>query len=69
VKRRSVGYTLHLAVPRTAVVVSVNDGSKIVQQRISHVYRRQRPTPLPSRAAKIRHQSQLGVDGFDVTHA
>ena len=39
-----------------------------IQQRI-HVYRRQRPAPLPSRTAKGRHQSQLGVDGLDVTHA
>jgi serine/threonine protein kinase len=31
-------------------------------------YRRQRPTPLPSRTAKSRHQPQLGVDGLDVTH-
>jgi hypothetical protein len=36
-----------------------------IQQRIRYVYRRQRPTPLPSRTAKSRHQSQLGVDGLD----
>jgi hypothetical protein len=38
----------------------------VIQQRIRHAYRRQRPTPLPSRMTKGRHQSQLGVDGFDV---
>jgi hypothetical protein len=37
-----------------------------IQQRIRYVYRRQRPTPLPSRTAKTGHQSQLGVDGLDV---
>jgi hypothetical protein len=37
-----------------------------LQQRIRHVYRRQQPTSLLSRTAKSRHQSQLGVDGFDV---
>jgi len=26
-----------------------------IQQRIRHVYRRKRPTPLPSRMAKSRH--------------
>jgi hypothetical protein len=36
------------------------------QQRVRHVNRRQRPTPLPSRTAKSRHQAQLGVDGVDV---
>jgi hypothetical protein len=40
-----------------------------MQQRIRHDYRRQRPTPLPSRTAQSRHQSQLGVDGLDVTRA
>ena len=35
-----------------------------IQQRIRHVYRRQRPTPLPSRTAKNRDQSQLAVDGL-----
>jgi hypothetical protein len=40
-----------------------------IQQRIRHAYRRQRPTPRPSRMAKSRHQSQLGVDGLDVAHA
>jgi len=35
-----------------------------IQQRIRHVYRRQRPTPLPSGRAQHRHQSQLGVDGL-----
>jgi len=39
-----------------------------IQQRISDAYRRQRAAPLPSRAAKSRHQSQLGVDGLDVAH-
>ena len=34
-----------------------------IQQRIRNVYRRQRPAALPSRTAKSRHQSQLGVDG------
>jgi hypothetical protein len=29
----------------------------------------ERPTPLPSRTAKSRHQAQLGVDGADVAHA
>src|SRR6516165_10075395 len=33
------------------------------------VYRRQRPAPFPSRVVKSRHQSQLGVDRRDVTHA
>jgi hypothetical protein len=40
-----------------------------IQQRIRHAYRRQRPTPLPSRTAESRHQSQLGVDGLDAAHA
>ena len=40
-----------------------------IQQRIRRVYRRQRPTPLPSHMVKDRHQLQLGVDGFDVAHA
>ena len=40
-----------------------------IQQRIRHVYRRQRPSPLSSRPAQSRHQSQLGVDGLDVTHS
>ena len=31
------------------------------QQGVRHVYRRQQPTPLPSRTAQSRHQSQLGV--------
>jgi hypothetical protein len=39
-----------------------------IEQRIRHVYRRQRSTPFPSRTAKSRHQSQLGVDGLDVAH-
>jgi hypothetical protein len=39
-----------------------------IQQRIRHVYRRQRPAPLPSRTAKSRHQSQFGVDGPLVPH-
>jgi hypothetical protein len=34
-----------------------------VQQRIRHVYRRQRPAPLPSCTAKSRYQQQLGADG------
>jgi hypothetical protein len=33
--------------------------SALIQQRTSDVYRRQRPTPLLSRTAKSRHQSQL----------
>jgi hypothetical protein len=40
-----------------------------IQQRIRHIYRRQRPTALPSRTAKSRHQAQLGVDGLDIAHA
>ena len=40
-----------------------------IQQRIRHVYRRHWPAPLPSRTAKSRHQSQLGVDGLDVANA
>jgi hypothetical protein len=40
-----------------------------IQQRIRHGYRRQRPTPLPSCTAKIRHQSQLGVDTVEVAHS
>ena len=39
----------------------------LIQQRIRHVYRWQRPTPLPSRTAQSHHQSQLGVDGFPGT--
>jgi hypothetical protein len=39
-----------------------------IQQRIRHVYRPQRPTPLPSRTAESRHQPQLGIDGLDVAH-
>jgi hypothetical protein len=35
----------------------------LIQQRIRHVYRRQRPTPLPSRMAKNRDHSQLIVEG------
>jgi hypothetical protein len=41
---------------------------EFVQQRIGHVYGRQRTIPLPSRTPKSRHQSQLGVDGLDVAH-
>jgi hypothetical protein len=37
-----------------------------IQQRIRHAYRRQRPTPLPSRTAKSSHQSRLGVDGVSM---
>jgi hypothetical protein len=33
-----------------------------IQQRIHHVYRRQRPTPLPSRTAKSRRPLQLGLN-------
>jgi hypothetical protein len=44
-------------------------GAALIQQRIRHVYRRQRSTPLPSRTAKSRHQSQLGVEGVEVAHA
>jgi hypothetical protein len=40
-----------------------------IQQRIRHVYRRQRSTSLQSRAAKCRHQAQLGVDDLDVAHS
>jgi len=40
----------------------------LIQQRIRHIYQRQRPTPLPSRTAKSRHPSQLGVDGLEVAH-
>jgi len=40
-----------------------------IRERIRYGYRRQRPTPLPSRTAKSRDQSQLGVDSFDVTQA
>jgi hypothetical protein len=40
-----------------------------IQQRIRHIYRRQPPTLLPSRIAKSRHQSRLGVDGVDVAYA
>ena len=39
-----------------------------VQQRNRHGYRRQRTAPLPSRTAKSRNQSQLGVDGLDVAY-
>jgi hypothetical protein len=35
---------------------------------VSHVYRRQRPAPLPSCTAKSGHQPQLGVDGLQVAH-
>src|SRR5260370_27950805 len=37
-----------------------------IQQRIRHVHLLQRPGTLPSRTAKRRHQSQLGVDGLGV---
>jgi hypothetical protein len=40
-----------------------------IQERIRHVYRRQRTTPLPSRTPKGYYRSQLGVDGLDVAHA
>ena len=40
-----------------------------IQQRIRHVDRRQRPTPLPSRTAKSRNQSQLSFDGLDAAQA
>jgi hypothetical protein len=40
--------------------------ASFIEQRIRHGYRRQWPAPLPSRTAKTRHQSQLGVDGLDV---
>jgi cell division septum initiation protein DivIVA len=43
--------------------------SASIQQRVRHGYRRQRPAPLPSRAAKSAHQSQLGIAGPDVAHA
>jgi hypothetical protein len=33
------------------------------------VYRRQRPTALPSLTAKSHHQLQLGVDGLEVAYA
>jgi hypothetical protein len=38
------------------------------QQRIRHIYRRQRTAPLPSRTAKSRHEPQLGVDGLEVAN-
>jgi hypothetical protein len=41
----------------------------LIQQRIRHINRRQRPTPLLSRTAESRHQSQLGVDGFGIAYA
>jgi hypothetical protein len=43
---------------------------RLYQQRIRHVYRRQRPASTPElrRAAKGRQQLQLGVDGLDVAH-
>jgi hypothetical protein len=40
----------------------------LIQQRIRLGDRRQRPTPLPSRTAKSRYQSQLGVADLDVAH-
>ena len=40
-----------------------------IEQRIRHTYRWQQPTPLPSRTAKSRHQSQLGIDDVAVTHS
>jgi hypothetical protein len=46
--------------------------AEFIQQRIRHVYRRQRPTPLPSRTAKRRHQPKLaaaehyGVDPLEL---
>jgi len=52
-----------------AALVAGEDPQAFIQQRIPYVYRRQRPAPLPSRTAKSRHQSQLGVDGVDVKHA
>jgi hypothetical protein len=42
---------------------SVGQLAAFIQQRIRHVYRRQRPTPLPSRT-----QPKLGVDGLKVAH-
>ena len=41
----------------------------LIQQRIRHGYRRQRPTPLPSRMGKGRRHAQLGVDRLDVACA
>jgi hypothetical protein len=38
-------------------------------QPCSHVRRWQRTAPIPSRTAQSRHQSQLGIDDLDVTHA
>lgn len=40
-----------------------------IQQRVSHGYRWQRPTPLPSLTTQSRDRSQLGVDSLDVAHA
>jgi hypothetical protein len=40
-----------------------------IRQRIRHVYRRRRPTQLPSRMTESRNKSQLGIDGLDVAHA
>jgi hypothetical protein len=31
----------------------------LVEQRVRHIYRRQRPTPLPSRTVKSGHEEQL----------
>jgi hypothetical protein len=48
--------------------VAIGTAAAFIQQRIRHVYRRQRPAPLPSRKTKRRHQSQPGVDALDVAH-
>src|ERR1700751_3389604 len=51
--------------PPTRPTATVS-AAPLIQQRSRHGYRRQRLTPLPSRTAQRRHQSQLGIDGLDV---
>jgi hypothetical protein len=61
-QERSGGYS-------SAQLALTEERLAFIQQRIRDFYRWQRSAALPSRIAKCGHQSQLGVDGFDVAHA
>ena len=45
-----------------------NSVQAFIQEPIRDVYRRQRPTALPSLTAKSHHRSQVGVDGLEVAN-
>src|SRR5689334_20647181 len=64
---------LPCSLTRTSETLRLSDFSKQVESKPlrgvhraahPHFYRRQRPTPLTSRTAQSRHQSQLGIDGL-----